>query len=165
MACIGGISSGCNRDDISGKHRRVTCAPQVQPPQPQPQLNNVLNYYNSQVIQGSLYSQHKLNQIINSDNNYNDEQYNQNLITLNDMITNLNPDNRNLRNFEGTILPIIPVDYQRGRETINYELSQVEMQQINISYNDNPFYGLNYPHFSAVILSLNENRFNNLANN
>jgi hypothetical protein len=182
LACIGGVSSGCSRNDRSGLNRRVTCAPQPpqpqppqppqpqppQPPQPQPpqnQLNNGANYYNSQAIQGELYPQEELNQIINSDNNYNENQYNLNLITLNDSITNLRPDNRNLRNFEGTILPIIPVDYQRGRPTINYELSPDELQRINISYGDNPFYGLNYPNFTPVIQSLNEGRFNNLANN
>ena len=173
LACINGISGECVRGDFSGAQRRVTCAPQPQPPQPQPpqpqppqppqnQLNNGANYYNSHVIQYGLYPQDELNQIINSDNNYNENQYNLNLITLNDSITNLRPDNRNLRDFEGTILPIIPVDYQKGRPTINYELSPDEMQRINISYGDNPFYGLNYPHFTPVIQSLDEGRFNSL---
>ena len=204
LACIGGVSSGCSRNDRSGLNRRVTCAPQPpqpqppqpqppqpQPPQPQPpqpqspqpqppqvqppqsqppqppqnQLNNGANFYSSQAIQGGLYHQDQLNQIINSDNNYNEDQYNLNLITLNDSITNLRADNRNLRNFEGTIYPIIPVNYQLGERTINYELGLDEMQRINISYSDNPFYGLNYPHFTPVIQSLNENKFNNLANN
>jgi len=194
LACIGGVSSGCSRNDRSGLNRRVTCAPQPpqpqppqpqppqpqppqpqppqpQPPQPQPpqpsqnQLNNGANFYSSQAIQGGLYHQDQLNQIINSDNNYNEDQYNLNLITLNDSITNLRADNRNLRNFEGTIYPIIPVNYQLGERTINYELGLDEMQRINISYSDNPFYGLNYPHFTPVIQSLNENKFNNLSNN
>ena len=41
-----------------------------QPPQPQQppqnQLNNGTNFYSSQAIQGGLYSQQQLNQIINS---------------------------------------------------------------------------------------------------
>ena len=64
-------------------------------------------------IQGGLYSQQQLNQIINSSNNYNGDQYNEYLITLNDSINNLSIDNHNLRNFEGHILPIVPIEYQK----------------------------------------------------
>ena len=178
LACIGGVSSGCREGDKSGKHRRVTCAPQqAQPSQPQPplqaqpqqppqnQLNNGTNFYSSQAVQGGLYNQQQLNQFINSPNNYNGDQYNENLIALSELINNLAIDNNNLRNFEDTIFPIVPVNYQKGTQNINYELTLDEMQQINLQYNDNPFYSLNYPHFVQIIQHLNEGRFNNNKNN
>ena len=70
-----------------------------------------------------------------------------------------------MRNFEGHILPIVPVEYQKGNETVTYKLSTEELREITLEYSDNPFYALNYPHFAPVIQNLFEGKFNNLANN